>query len=319
MKALVTGCAGFIGSHLAESLLSDGWEVIGVDCFNANYGRSQKLTNLERARSHDSFTFVPVDLARGDLEDIVEDCAVVYHLAAEPGVRTSWGEGFERYVRNNILATQHLLEALAEKPGRRLVYASSSSIYGSAESLPTPETAVPAPVSPYGVTKLAAEHLCNAYRVNHGLDIVTLRYFTVYGPRQRPDMAFAHFCEAALTGEPINLFGDGGQTRDFTFVQDAVNATRKAGESEDASGRVFNIGGGSRVSINQVLELIKQLADRPLNVIRHPVSIGDVRDTGADTSEAKLRLSFNPCTSFEEGFGHEFEWVASQQAVPTDG
>src|SRR5919198_2279749 len=194
MRALVTGCAGFIGSHLTESLLEDGVEVVGVDCFNDNYARPQKLKNLDRATEWRNFEFVPIDLARGDLHDLVGEVDTVFHLAAEPGVRASWGDRFELYVRNNVLATQQLLEAASRSPDNRFVFASSSSIYGEAEHFPTPESVTPKPFSPYGVTKLGAEHLCQAYNRNHGVDVVTLRYFSVYGPRQRPDMGFHKFC-----------------------------------------------------------------------------------------------------------------------------
>src|SRR6266516_456502 len=197
---------------------------VGVDCFNANYGRRQKLRNIERSRQWDEFDFVPIDLARGDLEDLVSECDTVFHLAAEPGVRKSWASRFEQYVRNNIVATQHLLEATRRTPEKRVVYASSSSIYGQAETLPTPESVVPAPYSPYGMTKLSGEHLCGMYHANHGLDTVCLRYFSVYGPRQRPDMAFNIFCRAAASGEAIAVFGDGRQSRDFTYVSDVVAA-----------------------------------------------------------------------------------------------
>jgi nucleoside-diphosphate-sugar epimerase len=216
MRALVTGCAGFIGSHLTEALLADGVSVLGVDCFNDNYGRRQKLHNLETAREWDEFDFVPVDLSRGELHDLVADCETVYHLAAEPGVRSSWGLRFDQYLRNNVLATQLLLEAMRDQSGKRFVYASSSSIYGQAEALPTSEDTTPRPHSPYGTTKLAGEHLCALYHGNHGVETVMLRYFSVYGPRQRPDMAFNRFCRAAIGGDPITVFGDGHQTRDFT-------------------------------------------------------------------------------------------------------
>src|SRR4051794_1145653 len=221
MRALVTGCAGFIGSHLTESLLADGASVVGVDCFNDNYGRREKIGNLEQARDWEAFDFVPIDLARGDLQDIVVDCDVVFHLAAEPGVRASWGSRFETYVRNNVVATQHLLDAVTASRAK-LVYASSSSVYGQAETFPTREDALPAPFSPYGVTKLTAEHLCQTYFANFGVEAVSLRFFSVYGPRQRPDMAFNIFCRAILEGRPLNVYGDGGQTRDFTYVADVV-------------------------------------------------------------------------------------------------
>src|SRR3954453_15747873 len=255
MRSLVTGCAGFIGSHLTESLLADGEAVVGIDCFKDNYGRPEKLRNLERDTEWDQFEFIPIDLARGDLFDLVEECDQVFHLAAEPGVRPSWGGRFEQYVRNNVLATQHLLEAAKRAPEQRFVFASSSSIYGQAESLPTREDVVPHPYSPYGVTKLAAEHLCDLYHRNHGVSTVSLRLFSVYGPRQRPDMAFNIFCRAAILGEPVSVFGDGTQTRDFTYVGDVVTALRLASDANGIEGQILNIGGGSRVGLRQAIEL----------------------------------------------------------------
>lgn len=309
MRALVTGCAGFIGSHLSESLLADGHDVIGVDCFNDNYGRAQKLRNLDHARAWDNFDFVPIDLARGALMDVVADCDTIFHLAAEPGVRASWGERFELYLRNNVLATQHLLEATRPWPGKRFVFASSSSVYGQAESFPTPEDATPRPFSPYGVTKLDAEHLCLLYNANHGIDTVCLRYFSVYGPRQRPDMAFNIFCQAALAGEPVTVFGDGRQTRDFTFVLDAVAATRAAAVRPPVSGRVCNVGGGSQVSLMDAIDLIQDLAGRPVDMRFLDSREGDVRNTGADTARATKGLGFSPSTDLDEGLAAEFEWV----------
>lgn len=311
MRALVTGCAGFIGSHLTDSLLSDGHEVVGVDCFNDNYGRSDKRRNLEHALEWPEFDFIPLDLARGDLAELVEECDVIFHLAAEPGVRSSWGTRFENYQRNNIAATQHLLEAVRATPQKRFVYASSSSIYGQAESLPTPENTIPRPFSPYGVTKLAAEHLCDAYHGNFGVDVVSLRFFSVYGPRQRPDMAFNIFCRAALENRPITLFGDGGQTRDFTFVADVVAACRAAGETEGIGGRAYNVGGGSRVSVNEAVDLLASYAGRELSVERHEVVRGDVRDTGADTTRAREELGFAPQTHFADGLRAEFEFFSA--------
>jgi UDP-glucuronate 4-epimerase len=309
MRAMVTGCAGFIGSHLTESLLEDGHEVVGIDCFNENYGRSQKLRNLELARQWDQFDFVPVDLSRGDLAELTADCGVVYHLAAEPGVRSSWGRRFEAYVRNNVMATQLLLDAVITENGGRLVYASSSSVYGQAAALPTAESALPRPFSPYGVTKLSAEHLCEAYRDNWGLDVVMLRYFSVFGPRQRPDMAFHKFCRAAIRGEHIEVYGDGAQTRDFTFVKDIVAATRLAGEAEAAAGRTYNVGGGLRASVNDSLEIIAALADKPLRVEYQDAQAGDPRETGADISRARADLGFDPRTSLQDGLLAEFEWA----------
>lgn len=309
MRALVTGCAGFIGSQLTESLLADGIDVVGVDSFNSNYPRADKLVNLRRAREHDGFEFLPIDLARGDMVEFLETCDVVFHLAGEPGVRASWGHTFEPYLRNNILATQQLLEAARSYPEKRFVYASSSSVYGQAERLPTSETDVPQPHSPYGVTKLSAEHLCMLYHANYGVQTVSLRYFSVFGPRQRPDMAFHRFCRAVVEGQPIVVYGDGTQTRDFTFVGDIVRATRAAASAPSAPGNVYNVGGGSRTSVNETLELLAQIAGRPLNVQRHTSQQGDVRDTGADTRRARKDLDFQPEVSLEAGLAAEFEWI----------
>jgi UDP-glucuronate 4-epimerase len=307
--ALVTGCAGFIGSHLTESLLADGCSVVGLDCFNDNYGRAQKLRNLEHAREWEHFEFVPLDLAFGELFDLVADCDAVFHLAAEPGVRSSWGDRFAKYVRNNIAGTQQLLDAARPFPEKRFVFASSSSIYGEAVTRPTHEDAMPMPHSPYGVTKLAAEHLCQAYRINYGVDAVTLRYFSVYGPRQRPDMAFNIFCHAALSDEPITVFGDGNQTRDFTFVDDVVSATRLAAEAREPQAHVFNVGGGSHITVRTALDLIEQFAGRKLDVRYRAREAGDVRDTLADISRSRELLGFETGVSFEQGLLSEFEWV----------
>jgi UDP-glucuronate 4-epimerase len=314
LRYLVTGCAGFIGSHLTETLLEQAHEVVGLDCFNDNYARQQKLANLERARDFEAFDFVPVDLSRGSLVDLVEGCDVVIHLAAEPGVRPSWGDRFETYLRNNVLATHHLLAAIASSSDATLVYASSSSVYGQAETFPTSEGALPRPLSPYGVTKLDAEHLCRLYHANHGVRAVSLRYFSVYGPRQRPDMAFGRFIRAALAGETLTVFGDGGQTRDFTYVADVVAATLAAASAEGVEGRVYNIGGGSRVSVNETLEQIGSLLGRRLDVHYAPPVAGDVRDTGADTSRAWAELGFRPVTALEDGLAAQVEWTVGPGA-----
>jgi nucleoside-diphosphate-sugar epimerase len=269
------------------------------------------LRNLERARDWDDFEFVPIDLSRGDLSDLVADCDVVFHLAAEPGVRESWGKRFESYVRNNILATQFLLDSLRPWPDKRLVYASSSSIYGDAERFPTAEDVIPQPISPYGTTKLAAEHLVRLYHVNYGVEGVCLRYFTVYGPRQRPDMAFHRFCQAAVAGAPIDVFGNGSQTRDFTFVSDVVAATRAAGFMPDLGGDVLNVGGGSQISVSQALAVISDLAGRALDVRYGRRRHGDVTHTGADSSKARTKLGFAPAVGFEEGLRAEFSWIAA--------
>jgi UDP-glucose 4-epimerase len=308
-RALVTGCAGFIGSHLTESLLTDGHAVLGIDCFNDNYSRAAKRLNVMRASEYERFELVDGDLAEVDARALLEGCDVVFHLAGEPGVRSSWGARFDRYTHNNVEATQRLLEAAVDLPGLRFVYASSSSVYGDALTLPTREDCAPRPLSPYGVTKLAAEHLCVLYGEEHGVDTVALRYFSVYGPRQRPDMAFRRFCEAVVAGAPIEVFGDGGQTRDFTYVADIVAATRAAGAVRTPPGRVYNIGGGDAVSVNRALETLAGLAGRPLDVRRLARQSGDVRDTGADTTRARNELGFAPRTLLEEGLAAELEWV----------
>lgn len=310
MRALVTGCAGFIGSHLTESLLADGVDVLGVDCFTDNYGRARKLASLEAARNFDGFELVTSDLADGDLDGLVGACDVVFHLAAEPGVRQSWGPEFERYVGNNVLATQRLLEAAARRAGRRLVYTSSSSVYGHRVALPTPESAPTTPLSPYGVTKLAGEHLCGAYHASHGVESVVLRLFSVYGPRQRPDMAFARFCSAALAGRRLEVLGDGRQTRDFTYVGDVVAAIRAAGQAAgEVAGQTLNVGGGGRHSLAEAIALLSEIAGSELEVIRHDSWRGDARDTAADSSAAAAALGYAPRTGLAEGLAAQWEWA----------
>ena len=323
-RSLVTGCAGFIGSQVAEALLAGGHEVVGIDCFTDNYPREHKQANLAWARDHDRFTFVAGDLVTTGVEALLDGCDTVFHLAAEPGVRSSWGQRFDRYLRNNIRATQRLLEASAAAPERRIVYASSSSVYGESEALPTPEHATPQPLSPYGVTKLAAEQLCRLYHAEQGVDAVALRFFSVYGPRQRPDMAFRRFCEAAAAGAPIEIYGDGRQTRDFTFVGDVVDAVLAAGAGGGAGGEAYNVGGGSRVSLAAVLELLAAIAGRPLDVRRRERESGDVQNTGADITRARDVLGFRPATDLRTGLEAEFEWVlerarARHSAVASTG
>ena len=307
-SAVVTGCAGFIGSHLTESLLEDGHTVLGVDCFNDNYPRADKYRNLARAGGHERFRLLTADLVSADADALLEGADVVFHLAGEPGVRASWGPRFDRYTHHNVQATQRLLEA-ARETGVKFVYASSSSVYGDALTLPTHEDEAPRPLSPYGVTKLAAEHLCVLYGEEHGVDTVALRYFSVYGPRQRPDMAFRRFCEAIHAGEPIEVFGDGRQTRDFTYVGDIVDATRAAAQADTPTGRVYNIGGGNRTSLRCALEVLAGIAGRPLDIRHHGRESGDVMDTGADTTRAERELGFSPRTSLADGLAAELEWV----------
>ncbi len=251
---------------------------------------------------NERFEFVPIDLATGDVAELLDGVKTVYHLAAEPGVRASWGERFARYSSNNVLATQRLLEGIASRGSARLVYASSSSVYGDAETLPTSETAACGPVSPYGLTKLTGEELCDVYRRSFGVESVALRYFTVFGPRQRPDMAFHIFLRAALTGQPIRVFGDGHQARDFTYVADVVAATRAAGEAAGSLRTTYNVGGGLRATVREALDIIASLVPgKQLDVRYEERQSGDVRNTGADTRAARTDLGFSPMTSSSKG------------------
>jgi nucleoside-diphosphate-sugar epimerase len=314
MKALVTGAAGFIGSHLAAALLDRGAEVTGLDCFTDYYPRPIKEANLAVNAGRQGFRFVEGSLQHAALDALLDGKTHVFHLAAQAGVRKSWGTDFQVYTSNNIDGTQRLLESCVGRPLHRFVYASSSSVYGDHASIPMREDALPQPVSPYGVTKLAAEQLCHLYQVNHGVPATSLRYFTVYGPRQRPDMAFNRFIRAAIERTPITLYGDGEQTRDFTFVADAVAATAAAGDA-GVPGRVYNVGGGSRVSINHVLDIIARLAGRTLDVRREATQKGDMRDTYADTSLARADLGFAPRVTLEEGLEAEYRWLSSTPAL----
>jgi nucleoside-diphosphate-sugar epimerase len=310
MKALVTGVAGFIGSHLAAALLDTGAAVVGIDGFTDYYPRALKERNLEENRLRKGFRFAETTIQDADLPALLDGVTHVFHLAAQAGVRKSWGRDFKTYTTNNIEATQMLLEACVGRPLTRFVHASSSSVYGDRAAIPMREDALPRPVSPYGVTKLAAEQLGYLYYVNHGVPTAAMRYFTVYGPRQRPDMAFNRFIRAALKDEAITLYGDGEQTRDFTFVADAVAATMAAGE-RGVPGTTYNIGGGSRVSMNAVLAIIERIAGHPLKVTREDAQKGDMRDTYADTSLAHKDLGFVPKVSLDEGIQAEYRWLAS--------
>jgi len=311
--AVVTGAAGFIGSHLCRLLLDEGHAVIGVDSFTDYYPRAYKEDHLSGLRGRSNFWMVEDDLLTMRLEPLIDGAEYVFHLAGQPGVRGSWGSDFATYTRQNILATQHILETCRNFPLGKLVYASSSSIYGDAECYPTQESVNPRPVSPYGVTKLSAEYLCEVYRRNFGLPTASLRLFTVYGPGQRPDMAFARLVHSAVRGQTFELLGDGEQSRDFTFVGDVVRAMVAAAQSPWCG--IANIGGGSRVTMNQVLEIVGELAG-PLQVVRREAALGDVRHTAADCSTARAGFGYRPRTSLREGLALMVDAAADIDVVP---
>lgn len=308
-KIVVTGVAGFIGSTLAEALIHAEHDVVGVDSFTPYYARSTKEHNLHALRDNRRFTFIPGDLNELNLDALLDGTDTVYHQAAQAGVLASWGTSFQSYLDCNIRATQRLLETARRHPLRRLVYASSSSVYGNTPDLPARENGQTAPVSPYGVTKLAAEHLCNLYASNFGLPTVSLRYFTVYGPRQRPDMAIHKFIRAALTGQPISVYGDGTQTRDFTFISDAVAANLAAGNNDLAPGSVYNIGGGSRISVNELLDVIRTVTGCPLTIQHTDKQAGDAVHTAANLTLAQRDLGFAPQVGHTAGIAAETAWL----------
>jgi nucleoside-diphosphate-sugar epimerase len=319
VRALVTGVAGFVGSHLAERLVADGWStVVGVDAFTPYYDRSAKAANLSTLRSAPAFTLVEADLRTAPLASLVDGVDVVFHQAAQPGVRSSWAEGFADYVAHNVLATQRLLEACVGAGVGRLVYASSSSVYGNAVRYPTSEDDVPRPQSPYGVTKLAAEHLCSLYASNHGLSTVSLRYFTVYGPRQRPDMAMHRLIEAALGGGSFPQYGDGSQVRDFTFVDDIVAGNVLAASADVEPGTVCNLAGGSSTSMTEVVSLVGSLVGRPPSLSPSGHAPGDVDRTGGSTERARALLGWSPSVGLEEGLARQVEWHSARLAAPAD-
>lgn len=309
---IVTGVAGFIGSHLAEALLNQGKKVIGIDQFNDYYDPALKRQNISQFQDNPDFQLIENDIQSLNWSELLVDVDIIYHQAAQAGVRASWGEGFRAYTERNINATQIILEAAKDAPNlKRLVYASSSSIYGNAESFPTPESTCPQPVSPYGITKLVGEQLCNLYHQNFGVPCVSLRYFTVYGPRQRPDMAFHKFFKWILEDEAISIYGDGQQTRDFTFISDAIAANLAAGKIPEAVGEIFNIGGGSRVVLAEVIDTMEEIVGYPIRRNFVETARGDARHTSADVSKAQKILGYQPQVSLEEGLRREWEWVKS--------
>ena len=303
MRYVVTGAAGFIGSHLAEALGAAGHEVVGIDCFTDYYDPAVKERNardLEIRR---------LDLAEDELDFAGFDG--IFHLAGQPGVR-SFGDVFPLYVRQNVLATQRVLEAAAAS-GTRVVLASSSSVYGEAERYPTPEETPPRPLSPYGITKLTCEHLARAYERSFGVDAVVLRYFNAYGPRQRPDMAFPRVIAALASGAPFALFGDGEQSRSFTFVLDVVDASVRA-MADAAPGAVLNVGGGEEATMNETIALLEEISGRTLDVRREPAVAGDQRRTKADTTRIRAELGWEPRTTLAEGLRAQWEWATAVES-----
>ena len=311
-NTIVTGVGGFIGSHLAETLLNQGDKVIGIDEFNDYYNPTLKRQNISQFQNHPGFQLIENNIQSLNWSELLVDVDIVYHQAAQAGVRPSWGKGFLDYTERNINATQIILEAAINAPNlKRLVYASTSSIYGDAETFPTPETVCPQPVSPYGITKLAAERLGKLYHQNFGVPCVYLRYFTVYGPRQRPDMAFHKFFKWILQDQPISIYGDGQQTRDFTFIGDAVAANLLAAIVPSAIGEIFNIGGGSRVVLAEVINIMEGIVGRPIKKNFVEKARGDARHTSADISKARKILGYQPQVSLTEGLRQEWEWMKS--------
>ena len=308
MKSLITGVAGFIGSHLAEKLLQAGHEVLGVDKFLDNYPRPFKENNFASIAGHPQFSFLNEDLLLLDLKQLVRDITYVFHLAGQPGVRSSWGQDFAKYSENNIMATQMLLEAAKGSKLTKFVYASTSSVYGDTEDLPMREEGRTRPVSPYGVSKLAAEHLCYLYWKAFGVPTVSLRFFTVYGPRQRPDMFFHIFMRALVRGEEVPLYDDGEQTRDFTFCTDIVNGIL-AGAFYPGSGEVFNLGGGSETSLLSAIGMIEKISGLNAKLKRFDRQKGDVRHTQASIESAKAKLGYAPAIGLEEGLTREWDWI----------
>lgn len=313
-RCLVTGAAGFIGSHLAERLVAEGYTVIGIDCFTDYYSPGTKERNLGGLRSEPRFTLVVADLNTTPLAPLVAEVDTIFHLAGQPGVRASWGTSFEPYVRNNVLATQALLEVARHALRiQRFVYASSSSVYGDTDELPVREDTLPRPVSPYGVTKLAAEHLCVLY-AKLGVPSVCLRYFTVYGPRQRPDMAFHQFIRQLIAGTEVTIHGDGEQTRDFTYVTDVVEATVRAAWAppDRVIGRVYNLGGGARASVRQIVHMLEEVIGTPARIRYVEQPPGEARHTLADCTAAKTDLGFRPRCTLERGLRAQAEWLGGQ-------
>jgi UDP-glucuronate 4-epimerase len=314
-RVVVTGAGGFVGSHLVETLLARGDTVVGVECFTPYYDPGTKRQNLEAALDHEAFTLVETDLRDADLMPVLEGVDTIFHQAAQPGVRLSWSDGFGEYASHNVLATQRLLEAARDSDVRRMVYASSSSVYGNQARYPTVETDLPRPYSPYGVTKLAAEHLCGLYAENWGLHSVALRYFTVFGPRQRPDMSIHRLCESALTGAAFPRFGDGQQVREFTYVADIVAANICAADAEVDAGTTINIAGGGEIELNGLIEMVGDLAGTQVQIEDHPAQAGDARRNGGSTERARDLLGWAPVVGLRDGIAAQLAWHADRRLL----
>ena len=307
---MITGVAGFIGSHLAEKLLELGHEVVGVDKFLDNYARDFKNVNLSQFVNHRSFKFINDDLVNLDLRQLLIQTDYIFHLAAQPGVRSSWGAEFSHYSHNNILATQILLEACKQVKVRKFVYASSSSVYGDTDDLPMRESGGTRPVSPYGVSKLAAEHLCYLYWKGFGIPTVSLRFFTVYGPRQRPDMFFHILMHHLLLDEEIPMYDDGEQSRDFTYCSDIVDGLTAAA-FYSGSGDVFNLGGGGEITLLKAIEMVEKISGRKVKLKRFDRQRGDVRRTRASLDLARKKLGYKPSVSLAAGVTRQWEWISA--------
>lgn len=308
MHVLVTGSAGFIGSHTVERLLADGHRVRGVDCFTDNYDPALKRANLAMVAGHPDHELVEADLVTADPHELLDDIDAVLHLAGQPGVRDSWADGFGTYVERNVLATQRLLEAAKDTGISRFAAASSSSVYGDAETYPTSEAALPKPVSPYGVTKLAAEHMCTLYATNFGVPTVSLRYFTVYGPRQRTDMALRRMIDLTLAGEPFPLYGDGSVSRSFTYVADVVEANLAALFHPAPPGTVVNVANESTASMRELIDLVGDAVGSPVQVDRQPAAAGDAQRTGGSSQLAREVLGWSPTTPLPDGIAAMVAW-----------
>jgi UDP-glucuronate 4-epimerase len=309
-RILVTGAAGFIGCHLVDRLLELGHEVMGLDCFTGYYSRDLKQRNLDRALSHGRFRFFEGDLLRSNLDKIIGGVDKVAHLAGEPGVRSSWGERFSVYVDRNVQATQRLLEAASRVGLEQFVLASSSSVYGPDNGGPVAEDDLRRPASPYGLSKLVAEELVGLYEKEHAVPATILRYFTVYGPRQRPEMALSRFISLAACGEPVEVFGDGTQRREMTYVSDVVDATVAALEAEpERAIRVYNVGGGTRTTVLELVEFVGEVMGERVEIRYAPSVPGDVRSTWADLERAARELDYRPRVSLEEGVEAQVHWA----------